>query len=116
MSCNFLEEDGKPVLSRELGPGVPLRFGQALPNQSSSVDNAWKRRQRLGTFRKRVLSPPAGKPSHWCGTRDLHPNHPAPEHPGGLKRTDTHPIPALEALTNNILLPSGTASTSLFMT
>lgn len=40
MSCHFLE-DGKPsTLTRQLGPGISFRLSQALPNQSSSVDDA----------------------------------------------------------------------------
>lgn len=36
-----MQEAGKPsTVTRQLGSGVPLRFGQALPNQSSRVDDA----------------------------------------------------------------------------
>ena len=44
MNRNFSGKKGKTFQApRQLGPGVSLRFSQALPHQSSGMDDAWKR-------------------------------------------------------------------------
>lgn len=48
VSCNFLEDGKLPTLTRQLGPGISFRLSQALPNQSSSVDDAWKGEAEAG--------------------------------------------------------------------
>ena len=92
-------DDAEPsALARQLGPGVPLSFGQALPNQPSRVDDAWKRR----STRCRPSSQPRSRTGRGRGPFYNQPESPhtgkqlqqaskPPEPRSGLKGTNVPP-------------------------